>query len=182
MESSSLKRSTGNGSDAPKLSEEMGVIRRCRADYIQHRLKVWDRLKSEQVSLEAKKITVTITNASDEPLQVSANTHNCPLDVLRSHAPKLSKEVVVVTVDGNELWDVQRPFEDDCTIEAHTYKDSKGKEVCLHSSAHILGQAMELAYGGDLCYEQTIETGFYYDMFIRDGGTISGKASMINVQ
>ena len=33
-----------------------------------------------------------------------------------------------------------------------------------HSSAYILGEAMERAYGGHLCYSQPIEQGFYYDM------------------
>ena len=34
-----------------------------------------------------------------------------------------------------------------------------------HSSAHILGEAMERVYAGHLCYGPPIEEGFYYDMF-----------------
>lgn len=37
-----------------------------------------------------------------------------------------------------------------------------------HSTAHILGEAMERVYGGCLCYGPPIENGFYYDMFIED--------------
>ena len=33
-----------------------------------------------------------------------------------------------------------------------------------HSSAHVLGEAMERVYGGHLCYGPPIENGFYYDM------------------
>jgi threonyl-tRNA synthetase len=40
--------------------------------------------------------------------------------------------------------------------------------VFWHSSAHILGEAMERVYGGCLCYGPPIENGFYYDMFIND--------------
>jgi len=36
--------------------------------------------------------------------------------------------------------------------------------VFWHSSAHILGEAMERIYGGHLCYGPPIEGGFYYDM------------------
>ena len=37
-----------------------------------------------------------------------------------------------------------------------------------HSSAHILGEAMERHYGGCLCYGPPVDDGFYYDMFIED--------------
>jgi threonyl-tRNA synthetase len=43
-----------------------------------------------------------------------------------------------------------------------------GQQVFWHSSAHILGEAMERVYGGCLCYGPPIENGFYYDMFIQD--------------
>ena len=43
-----------------------------------------------------------------------------------------------------------------------------GQQVFWHSSAHILGEAMERHYGGCLCYGPPIEEGFYYDMSIED--------------
>jgi len=43
-----------------------------------------------------------------------------------------------------------------------------GQQVFWHSTAHILGEAMERVYGGCLCYGPPIENGFYYDMFIDD--------------
>jgi hypothetical protein len=43
-----------------------------------------------------------------------------------------------------------------------------GQQVFWHSSAHILGEAMERVYGGCLCYGPPLENGFYYDMFIDD--------------
>lgn len=39
-------------------------------------------------------------------------------------------------------------------------------QVYWHSSAHVLGEAMERFYGGCLCYGPPIEDGFYYDMFL----------------
>lgn len=41
-------------------------------------------------------------------------------------------------------------------------------QVYWHSSAHILGEAMENYYGGCLCYGPPIENGFYYDMYIEN--------------
>ena len=37
-----------------------------------------------------------------------------------------------------------------------------------HSSAHILGEAMERHYGGCLCYGPPIDGGYYYDMFLEN--------------
>lgn len=42
------------------------------------------------------------------------------------------------------------------------------EQVFWHSSAHVLGEAMERVYGGSLCYGPPIDSGFYYDMFISD--------------
>ena len=38
--------------------------------------------------------------------------------------------------------------------------------VFWHSTAHVLGEAMERHYGGCLCYGPPIENGFYYDMYM----------------
>ena len=35
-----------------------------------------------------------------------------------------------------------------------------------HSSAHLLGQALELEYGVDLTIGPALEEGFYYDCFM----------------
>lgn len=40
------------------------------------------------------------------------------------------------------------------------------RAVFWHSSAHIMGEAMERHYGGHLCYGPPIEEGYYYDMFL----------------
>lgn len=42
------------------------------------------------------------------------------------------------------------------------------QQVFWHSSAHILGEALERIYGAHLCYGPPIECGFYYDMFVGD--------------
>ena len=70
---------------------------------------------------------------------------------------------MVAKVNG-ELWDLDRPFECACKLELIKFDDDEGKAVFWHSSAHILGQAMERCYGCNLCYGPPIEEGFYYDM------------------
>ena len=65
---------------------------------------------------------------------------------------------------NGELWDLDRPFEKASTLALIKFDDDEGKMVFWHSSAHILGEAMERCYGCNLCYGPPIEEGFYYDM------------------
>ena len=77
-------------------------------------------------------------------------------------------------VDGEEskdegtLWDMTRPLEGDCRIEIKTFDDPDGKTVFWHSSAHVLGQAMETELGGKLCIGPPTKDGFYYDVYVGD--------------
>lgn len=52
-------------------------------------------------------------------------------------------------------------------LPLHTHTHT-GQQVFWHSSAHILGEAMERHFGGHLCYGPPIEEGYYYDMFLED--------------
>ena len=72
----------------------------------------------------------------------------------------------VISKVNDELWDLERPLEEDCQLKLLKFDDEEGKYVFWHSTAHLMGEAMELAYGGCLCYGPPIESGFYYDMFL----------------
>lgn len=43
-----------------------------------------------------------------------------------------------------------------------------GKHIYWHSSAHVLGQALEKKFAAKLCHGPPIESGFYYDVFMKD--------------
>ena len=43
-------------------------------------------------------------------------------------------------------------------------------QVFWHSTAHVLGEAMERIYGGHLCYGPPIDEGFFYDMHYEGSG------------
>lgn len=64
------------------------------------------------------------------------------------------------------LWDMIRPFEGSCKLEFLDFDSPMGKNAHWHSSAHILGQALEKKFGGYLTIGPPLENGFYYDMFI----------------
>lgn len=65
-----------------------------------------------------------------------------------------------------ELHDLERPLEGDCLLELLDFEDPLGKMVFWHSSAHVLGEALELDFGCHLCIGPPLTSGFYYDAFI----------------
>jgi threonyl-tRNA synthetase len=66
------------------------------------------------------------------------------------------------------LWDLTRPLEGSCRLELLKFDHPQGQDVFWHSSAHILGQAMEREFGCHLTIGPALESGFYYDGFFGD--------------
>lgn len=101
-----------------------------------------------------------------------------PYDVAKGISQGLADNTVVAKVDG-ELWDLDRPFEKDSSLQLLKFDDKDGQYVFWHSSAHILGEAMEKLYGGHLCYGPPIEEGFYYDMWCESAAVSSNDFGSI---
>lgn len=87
-----------------------------------------------------------------------------PLDIAKSINQNMADSAIVAKIN-NELWDLERPLEYDGLLQFLKIDDPQGQEVFWHSSAHVLGEALENIYGGLLCYGPPIENGFYYDMY-----------------
>ncbi|XP_011298382.1 threonine--tRNA ligase, cytoplasmic isoform X2 [Fopius arisanus] len=138
--------------------------------YIQERLDLWDKLKADYDAEVAGKvsteITVTLPDGKNIPAQSWRST---PYDIARGISQGLADNTVIAKVN-NVLWDLDRPLESDCKLELIKFDNPEGQQVFWHSSAHILGEAMERVYGGCLCYGPPIENGFYYDMFLGEKG------------
>ncbi len=76
------------------------------------------------------------------------------------------EEETVDKVMKFELYDLHRPLEGDCLLELLDFEDPLGKMVFWHSSAHVLGEALEIDYGCHLCIGPPLASGFYYDAYI----------------
>ena len=116
------------------------------------------------------KIQVTLPDGSVRDAVAGFTT---PMAIAESISKSLAKKIVVAAVkncdtDAEEEWDVFRPLEKDCTMRLCTFSDPEGQETFWHSSAHVLGQALELEFGVDLTIGPTIEEGFYYDCYMGD--------------
>lgn len=75
-------------------------------------------------------------------------------------------DTAIVAKVNNQLWDMSRPLEGDCHLELVNFNQPEGLEVYWHSSAHVLGKAIEQIYGGQLCCGPATENGFYYDVYL----------------
>ncbi len=92
------------------------------------------------------------------------------LDIAKSISPKLAKEVLAVSVNG-ETWDLTRPIVHDADIKLFTWDDDEGKHAFWHSSAHLMAEALQELYPGTkFGIGPAIENGFYYD--IEPGGGV----------
>jgi threonyl-tRNA synthetase len=142
-------------------------------DYINHRIKIWEELKAKYQAHIASQpqvdITITLPDGKTLPGKAWKTTPN---EIAMGISQGLAAATVIAKVNG-ELWDLDRPFEKDSSLQLIKFDDEQGKQVFWHSTAHIMGEAMELNYGGCLCYGPPIEQGFYYDMYL-ENRTVSG--------
>ncbi|KAM4049954.1 threonine--tRNA ligase 1, cytoplasmic [Anomaloglossus baeobatrachus] len=151
-------------------------------EYINQRLDIYNKLKAEHDALLAEKaakaskpIKVTLPDGK----QVDAESwKTTPYQVAAGISQGLADNTVIAKVN-NVVWDLDRPLEEDCALALLKFDDEEAQAVYWHSSAHIMGEAMERVYGGCLCYGPPIESGFYYDMFLEDGGVSSNDFSSL---
>src|SRR6185369_10226243 len=69
---------------------------------------------------------------------------------------------------NGEVRDLFRPLVADCTLELLDFDSKEGSYTFWHSSAHVLGQALEKEFAeSKLCIGPPLdEGGFYYDVYM----------------
>lgn len=165
-----------NASEQPELKELEPL-----PDYIGHRQKLWDQFRANYLDDLSKKVSTSIKvnakNKDGEVREVEVESwKTTPIDVAKKIGSKSWAESVIISKVDGKLWDLERPLEKNCSIEFLTFDDNEGKAVFWHSTAHVMGEALERLYGSHLCYGPPIEDGFYYDMYMNqpccahDGG------------
>lgn len=144
--------------------------------YIEERLSLYSKLKDEHDALlaeraakDSKPIKVTLP---DGKVVDGESWRTTPYQVACGISQGLADNTVIAKVN-NDVWDLDRPLEADCSLQLLKFDDEEAQAVYWHSSAHIMGEAMERVYGGCLCYGPPIENGFYYDMYLENEGVSS---------
>ncbi|RWS31742.1 threonine-tRNA ligase: cytoplasmic-like protein, partial [Leptotrombidium deliense] len=165
---------------APEASE----LNEFNPSFIEHRLKLWEKFKERyEQDLKAKqsateKITVETVDKNGAPKSIDGQSWiTTPMDIAKQVLHKQWCDSLVIAKVNGVLWDLNRPLEGNCSLELLKFDEQEGQQVFWHSSAHILGEAMERLYGGHLCYGPPIDNGFYYDVFMCDA---SGQVPAAN--
>ena len=65
-----------------------------------------------------------------------------------------------------QIWDVSRPLEGNCQLELIKFDDPRGQETFWHSTAHMVGEALEDQFSAQLTYGPPISSGFFYDSWM----------------
>uniref|UniRef100_A0A8C7XWX1 threonine--tRNA ligase n=1 Tax=Oryzias sinensis TaxID=183150 RepID=A0A8C7XWX1_9TELE len=123
--------------------------------YIDERLSLYTKLKAEHDALiaeraakESRPIKVTLP---DGKVLEAESWKTTPYQLACGISQGLADNTVIAKVN-NSVWDLDRPLEDNCSLQLLKFDDEEAQAVYWHSSAHILGEAMEKVYGGCLCY------------------------------
>ena len=166
------------------------------APFIKERSELWDKLYSAQEeknkALPQQPIKITLSDGKEVEGTSNVTT---PYNIGEKHTKKsLLKEYLVAKVyyskkvtetsiknvedseqdekccekskETFELWDMHRPLVGDCKLEFCNFETKEGQSTFWHSSAHLLGSAIESLLGARLCIGPALEEGFYYDSYM----------------
>ena len=116
-------------------------------------------------------LNITLPDGSVRQLPDGATGY----DVAASISEGLARNALAVTVNG-DVRDLHRALPDNAKVSILTWNDTAGKSTYWHSSAHLMAEALETLYPGvKLAIGPAIENGFYYDVDLGEGRSISSE-------
>lgn len=161
-------------------------------DFIKTRLSTFEALYERQQKhleqLEKQDISIELELDDQQTETISGKSYlTCPADVMKRLRKSATQGVIVAEIlptgsapvdnladieDNGAateewmLWDLYRPLEGDCRLRFIDFESPKGKRVFWHSSAHLLGAALESLYGAYITIGPPLASGFYYDCYL----------------
>ena len=116
---------------------------------------------------------INITLPDGKILRAEKGTN--AFEIARTISEGLARNVLSATID-NEVWDINRPINQDCNLKLHTFSDIEGKKCFWHSSAHLMAEALEELYPNvKLGIGPAIDNGFYYDIDLGEKRSLSSE-------
>ena len=105
-------------------------------------------------------IKVTLPDGTSKEVEKGTNS----FQIAHSISEGLARKVLAAEING-DIWDLERPLNEDVSLKLLTFNDQGGKSTMWHSSAHLMAEAIEFYYPGvKLAIGPPIENGFYYDI------------------
>ena len=104
-------------------------------------------------------IKITLPDGSVKNVVVGST----PQEIALAIGSGLARSVVVARVD-KQLVDLNKKLSKDCSLELFTGDTAEGHDTLLHSTAHLMAQAVKKLFPeAKVTIGPTIENGFYYD-------------------
>ena len=109
-------------------------------------------------------IKITLPDKSDR----SFDSGITPLEVAQSIGERLAQDTIAASING-KLVDATTQITKDCELTLHTGSTNEGHDVLLHSTAHLMAQAVKSLWpNSQITIGPTIENRFYYDFDIEE--------------
>ena len=90
-------------------------------------------------------------------------------EVAESISPRLAAEVLSCSVNGEQV-ELNRPINEDATINLYKWDAPEAQHAFWHTSAHLMAEALQELYPGtQFGIGPAIENGFYYDVMPPEG-------------
>ena len=105
-------------------------------------------------------INITLPDGSIRQYEAGVTS----MQVAESISAGLARNVLSAKVNG-DVWDADRPINEDSLVQLLTWRDKDGKMTFWHSTAHLMAEAIEAVYPGvKFGTGPAIDDGFYYDI------------------
>ena len=106
-----------------------------------------------------KKIKITLPDKSVKEVAYGTT----PSEIALQIGEGLARSVVVAKAN-DILIDLNKPLKEDCTLHLYNGETEEGHDTLLHSTAHLMAQAVKEIYpDAKVTIGPTIQNGFYYD-------------------
>jgi threonyl-tRNA synthetase len=135
--------------------------------YMAHRMAVWDAAAARRADAAVSPAGAGAPAGGAAAIRIALPDGAVRDGTAMAISESLGRRALVAVVDGAQ-WDMGRPLERDCALRICDFATPEGKATLWHSTAHMLGEAMECKYEGELCIGPPLEDGFYYDMHLAD--------------
>lgn len=135
-------------------------------NFIDYRSQLWEQYQlkikqEEKSSLAQQPIKIKLPDGSVVEGLAGASS---PLSI--ASEIKKAEKIIAAKIDG-VLSDLNLPLKKDCSLEFLSIDHPEAQLVIRHSSALLLGQALELKYGCTLCIGSALSGDldhFYFDV------------------